>query len=77
MEVESESEEEEGEVQKEKPIAHEIDVPTSKQRAPYQVTQPTPAPPTAANVVIRDYDPKKGTRLLCLYVLSSKTEGTQ
>lgn len=60
MEVESESDEEEGEVQKERPIAHEVDVPSSKQHAPYQVTQPTPAPPTAGNVVIRDYDPKKG-----------------
>lgn len=58
MEIESDSEEE-GEVQ-EKPIAHEVDVPKAKLRASYEVTQPTPAPPTAGNVVIREgYDPKK------------------
>lgn len=31
-----------------------------KQHAGSTVTQPTPAAPIAGNVVIRDYDPKKG-----------------
>jgi hypothetical protein len=32
----------------------------NKKHAAYEVTQPAPAAPSAGNVVIRDYDQKKG-----------------
>lgn len=34
-----------------------------EKKAPYEVTQPMPAPPSEDTVVIRDYDPKK-----CLFL---------
>ena len=34
----------------------------NKKHAAYEVTQPAPAAPSAGNVVIRDYDPKKCTQ---------------
>ncbi|VDM37634.1 unnamed protein product [Toxocara canis] len=45
MDVESDSEEEQEDIQNEK--------------APYEVTQPMPAPPSEENVIIKEYDPKK------------------
>ena len=45
-------------------IQHQVDGMdiTEKQHAGSTVTQPTPAAPIAGNVVIRDYDPKKGKK---------------
>ena len=39
----------------------------NKKHAAYEVTQPAPAAPAPANVVIRDFDPKRGDILATLF----------
>jgi hypothetical protein len=70
MDVDSESEGEEGEeessaVERARALQQQEsdDQQTamhSMKHAAYEVTQPAPAAPTASSVVIRDFDPKKG-----------------
>ncbi|MCP9262087.1 splicing factor 3a, subunit 1 (SF3A1) [Dirofilaria immitis] len=60
MDVESDSDEEHQEIRNEV-INGEIENGNAdhERKAPYEVTQPMPAPPSEETVVIRDYDPKK------------------
>ncbi|OZC07576.1 hypothetical protein X798_05441 [Onchocerca flexuosa] len=62
MDVESDSDDEHQEIQNE--IANgeiENGHADHEKKAPYEITQPMPAPPSEDTVVIRDYDPKKST----------------
>ena len=59
MDMESESEEELEEEGQAEDLQHRLKI-SEKQHTGSAVTQPAPAAPTASNVVIRDYDPKKG-----------------
>lgn len=66
MEMDSESEEE-GEERDEAFQMNDLQDthPINAQKhASYEVTQPAPAAPLPSNVVIRDYDPKKGILFL-------------
>lgn len=55
MEMDTDSEEEPEPV-KEPEVQNPV---KDHQRATYEVTQPTPAPPQADSALVRDYDPKK------------------
>lgn len=79
MEMDSDSEEEMGEIQgegddgmkiNELQNGNSINTQSSKQHAAYEVTQPAPAAPQASNVVIRDYDPKKGSFFLSFLIFN-------
>lgn len=60
MDVESDSEEEQEDIQNEvAPPSEQANQDEEPKKAPYEVTQPMPAPPSEDTVVIRDYDPKK------------------
>jgi splicing factor 3A subunit 1 len=59
MESDSEKEEEEEDEGQAEDLQQRLNI-TEKQHTGSAVTQPAPAAPTAGNVVIREYDPKKG-----------------
>ncbi|KAL3993662.1 Pre-mRNA splicing factor PRP21 like family protein [Acanthocheilonema viteae] len=60
MDVESDSDEEHQEIRNEVTNGEiENGNADHEKKAPYEVTQPMPAPPSEDTVVIRDYDPKK------------------
>jgi len=71
MDMDVESDEEDQEVQPSRPIIPEKE----KQYVPYAVTQPAPAAPSSANVIVRDYDPKKARATITReeYVISPLT----
>ncbi|VDM10668.1 unnamed protein product [Wuchereria bancrofti] len=60
MDVESDSDEEHQEIRNEV-LNGEVENGNAdhEKKAPYEVTQPVPAPPSEDTVVVRDYDPKK------------------
>jgi splicing factor 3A subunit 1 len=68
MESDSEKEEEEEEEAAEEAanLQQRLNI-TEKQHTGSAVTQPAPAAPIAGNVVIRDYDPKKGLIFYLFY----------
>src|SRR5688572_32522941 len=59
MDMESESEDEDEREEQAEELQQRLNI-TEKQHTGSAVTQPAPAAPMAGNVVIRDYDPKKG-----------------
>ncbi|VDD86135.1 unnamed protein product [Enterobius vermicularis] len=59
MDVESDSEEEQEEIRNEVSELAGPTQPEEPKMAPFEITQPVPAPPSEDNVIIREYDPKK------------------
>uniref|UniRef100_A0A0N5ADX1 Splicing factor 3A subunit 1 n=1 Tax=Syphacia muris TaxID=451379 RepID=A0A0N5ADX1_9BILA len=59
MDVESDSEEEQEEIRNEIGDSEANVQHDEPKKAPFEITQPVPVPPSEENVIIRDYDPKK------------------
>jgi splicing factor 3A subunit 1 len=67
MDMESESEDEDEREEQAEELQQRLNI-TEKQHTGSAVTQPAPAAPMAGNVVIRDYDPKKGRNGTNFYI---------